>query len=114
MENIISKFQGKYPRVVEYILNMNKDYPLKLQMQIVISLSILMSNFDSGHYNKYLKDGHKINNEIIDMFGKTYLQNYFRVADTVYMTLGSYEPFPKTNILNPDKFVEKLINHCNL
>ena len=110
MEKIITNFQGKYPRVVDYIQSIKK-YPIKLQLEMVVHVSVLMAKLDKGYYNKYLKNKNiKLPDEAIDMFGRTYLQNYCKVCDQVYNMQGSYEPFPKLNILLPDNFVEKLIN----
>jgi hypothetical protein len=112
MEKIISTFTDKYPRVAEYILNIKK-YPDDLQMRMLIGVSVLMAKMDKGDYNSYLKSGMTMGNEVIDMFGKTYLQTYCKVADEVYLMMGTYENFPKANVLIPDNFIKKLIGQAN-
>jgi hypothetical protein len=111
MEQIINKFSAKYPRVASYTSEMNADYPLELKLKMVVAVSVLMAKLDRGEYQQYMKNPDiKIRDEVIDMFGRTYLQNYCKVADHVYQSLGHYNTFPKVSILDPDTFIKKLIS----
>lgn len=110
MNEIISRFGSKYPRVAVIMTGLNPDYPPELKLKMTFSVSLLMSKLDRGDYKKYQKNPEKITDEVVDMFGRTYIQNYCKVADHVYQALGHYNTFPKVNILDPDNFIKKLIS----
>jgi hypothetical protein len=109
-DKIISEFSAKYPQVASKFAELNSDYPLELKLKIAISVSVLMSKLDRGDYKKYQKTPTKLPDNVIDMFGRTYIQNYSRVADQVFQAMGNYNTFPKIVMLQPDNFIEKLIS----
>jgi hypothetical protein len=114
MEQIIAKFSSKYPRVATIVTGLNPDYPIELKLKMVVSVSVLMSKLDKGDYKKYQKKSEKLPDEVVDMFGRTYIQNYSKVADQVFEAIGNYNTFPKVKILEPDNFIEKLMaQYCN-
>ena len=108
----MQEFKTNYPRSAECAEQLKK-YPMDLQFNMVIAVSVLMAKLKRGDYNHYLINKEtQITDDMIDMFAKTYLENYSRVADQVYMMIGKYEPFPKLNVLLPDNFIKKLINQA--
>lgn len=114
MEQIINKFDSKYSRITARIIGLNPDYPLELKIKIAVSVSVLMSKLDNGDYNHLRKKSStKLPDEVIDMFGDTYIKNYCKVADTIYQAMGNYDTFPKIETLQPDNFIKKLISQVN-
>lgn len=114
MDAMIANFQSKYPRSATYVANLNPAYPAELKMKMVVCVSLVMAKLDRGDYKKLQRNNEKLPNEVIDMFGETYLKNYSRLADKVYEAIGNYNTFPKMKLLDPDNFIENLINqYCN-
>jgi hypothetical protein len=109
MNTIMKNFQNKYPTMVGYLLETVDKYPAKTQMGMVINVSILMAEMYNGSFDTYLQKGKKMNAELVDMFARTYLQNYCKLLDTVYMCMGNYDNIPKLNKLDPRKFIHNLI-----
>ena len=107
----MKNFQNKYPTMVGYLLETVDKYPAKTQMGMVINVSILMAEMTNGSIDKYLKNGKKMNAELVDMFARKYLQTYCKVLDTVYMCKGNYDNIPKLNKLDPRKFILILIHN---
>jgi len=109
-EQIISEYSAKYPQVATKIAELNTAYPIELKLKMAISVSVLMSKLERGDYKKYQKTPAKLPDNVIDMFGRTYIQNYSKVADQVFQAMGHYNTFPKVVMLQPDNFIEKLIS----
>jgi hypothetical protein len=91
----------KYPRVAIKMTKLNPNYPLELKLKMEVAVSVLMANLDSSG---------KLANNMIDLFGCSYLQNYSKLADTLFETLGDYNKFPQMELLDPDTFIKKLIS----
>jgi hypothetical protein len=106
MEQIINNFKTKYPRTAEYAENITEKYSTQVKNKMVINAGIVVALINKGAYNKYLVDGAKIDDEIVDMFSMNYLRNYCRLLDKVYEATGIYETL---NLLDPTTFVEKAI-----
>ena len=108
---MIMDFESKYPNTAKCSHNMReKGLPYDTSLWIGVNASILMMKLDRGDYNEYRKTKCKLPNEVIDMFGKTYMENALTVAEKVYNMTGEYERMKTVKALDPDAFFEKLIN----
>lgn len=114
INQIIGQFSSKYPRVATIMAELNPNYPLELKIKMAVSVSVVMAKLDGGEYKKYYKNpDKKLPDEAIDIFGRTYIQNYCKLSDTVYQAMGNYNTFPKIVTLQPDNFIKKLISQVN-
>lgn len=109
MEQIINNFSAKYPQVAAIMTGLNPNYPIELKIKMAVAVSVLMAKLDKGDYKHYQKNPKKLPDDVIDMFGKTYIQNYSKLADKVYEAMGHYNTFPKIVSLQPDNFIDLLI-----
>ena len=108
----MNEFQNQYPIMVEYFIETVNKYPVKVQMEMVRNVSILMAEMTNGSLDKHLKNGMEINENMVDMFAKSYIQNYCKYLDSVYICMGHYDIIPKINKLDPRTFPHTLIKQA--
>jgi hypothetical protein len=111
MEKIIADFTQEYPlssAMAKEVAEM-PHLPLPISIWISLNVSVLMAKLKRGDFNKYLTNGGEMRTELIDMFGKTYLQNIKKIGTEVWEITGEYELLKKSQSLKPDLFVIKLI-----
>jgi hypothetical protein len=111
MEKIIADFTQEYPQTASMAKEVAElpNLPLPISIWISVNITVLMLKLKRGDFNEYLKDGREMKTEHIDMFGRTYLQNIIHMGMKVWELTGEYELLKKSPVLNPDKFVIKLI-----
>jgi hypothetical protein len=113
MDKLINDFTNKYPKATEIanVIKEIKDIPNDVSLWISINVGILMAKLNSGYYSKYYKSpNYKINDEMIDVFSKTYLKHIHSVLITLSNNGFDYTHIKKIEKLKPDNFMEKLIN----
>ncbi len=111
MEKIIADFTQEYPSCASMAKEVAEmpHLPLSISIWISLNVSVLMAKLKRGDFNEYLINKGDMKPEIIDMFGKCYLQNIKHVGTQVWEMTGEYELLKKSQSLKPDLFVIKLI-----
>jgi hypothetical protein len=111
MDKLITDFESNYPRTTEMAVRVKEmEMPVEINLWISINVSVLMTKLKRGDYSAYQKSKTPMKDEVIDIFGKTYLQNIEKVAHQVFLLTGEYSQMKTMKSLSPDNFFLKLIN----
>jgi hypothetical protein len=112
MNSLINKFNSNYPRTTaKAICIKDINLPEDIAIWVSINVSLLMAKLKRGDYSQYMRDSNStLPDNVVDMFGYTYLQNVEKVIEQIFMATGEYSHIKNLKTLQPDNFFKKLIN----
>jgi hypothetical protein len=119
METMINEFSSKYPQTANYATLFSKmNLPIETSLWVSLNTSILMSKLKNGGFSKYRRGAGDLPDNVIDMFGRTYLQNIEKAINNCVSMFGTgkevYDRVTKIKILEPNLFMETLVKqYCN-